>query len=103
MVEHGPDLLESDTRKPIDELRRDRPIFEILEEGRYRHARTAEYPGAAHAVGIPFDGRASGPIDHRENGTTAASRRLTTQANRLRADGAQAPPASSPVERVVRR
>src|SRR5437764_6047982 len=31
------------------------------------------------------------------------SRRLTNQANRLRADGAQAPPASSPVERVVRR
>ena len=28
--------------------------------------------------------------------------RLTNQANRLRADGAQAPPASSPVERVVR-
>src|SRR5438270_716792 len=31
------------------------------------------------------------------------SRRLTNQANRLRADGAPAPPASSPVERVVRR
>src|SRR5207248_3553400 len=30
-------------------------------------------------------------------------RRLTNQANRLRGDGAQAPPASSPVERVVRR
>ncbi len=29
-------------------------------------------------------------------------RRLTNQANRLRADGAQAPPASSPVERGVR-
>ena len=28
---------------------------------------------------------------------------LTNQANRLRADGAQAPPASGPVEREVRR
>src|SRR6059036_2849022 len=82
MVEHGPDLLESDTRKPIHELRRDRPIFKILEEGRYRHARTAEDPGAAHAVGIPFNGRTGRPIDHGENGTTAASRRLTNEANR---------------------
>src|SRR5207248_1900051 len=35
--------------------------------------------------------------------TLAAFRRLTNQANRPRADGAPAPPASSPVERVVRR
>ena len=89
MVEHGADLLESDTRKPIHELRRDRTIFEILEERRYRHARAAKHPDTAHAVGIPFNGRASRPIDHGENGTTAASRRLTNQANRRRADGAQ--------------
>jgi len=77
VVEHGPDLLESDTGKPIHKLRSDGPIFKILEEGRYRDARTAEHPGTAHAVGIPFNGRTSGPIDHGENGTTAASRRLT--------------------------
>src|SRR2546425_13348676 len=64
MVEHGADLLESDTRKPIHELRRDRTIFEILEERRYRHARDAKHPDTAHAVGIPFNGRASRPIDH---------------------------------------
>jgi len=74
MVEHGADLLESDTRKPIHELRRDRTIFEILEERRYRHARAAKHPDTAHAVGIPFNGRARG---------------LTNQANRRRADGAQ--------------
>src|SRR5207302_7204022 len=99
MVEHGADLLESDTRKPIHELRRDGSIFKILEECRHRHARTAEYPGTAHAVGIPFNGRTSGPIDHGENGTTAASRRLTNQANRRDEGRREAPPRSVRVER----
>ena len=88
MVEHGADLLESDTRKPIHELRRDGSILKILEEGRYRHARTAKYPRTAHAIRIPFDGGTSGPVDHEENGTTVTSRRLTNQASRARADGA---------------
>jgi hypothetical protein len=55
VIQHGADLLEGDTRKPLHELGRNRTIFKVLEEGRHRYARATEHPSTAHAVWIAFD------------------------------------------------
>ena len=70
VIEYRSNLLQSDPRKPFNKLRHLRAILQILEESRHWHARSPEYPRAADAFWVPFDGRARRPIDHDENGTT---------------------------------
>lgn len=70
-------LLESHAGEPFDELRRQRTIFEILEQCCEGHTRTSEDPRSTDALRIALDCGAGGPIDHGRNASTVASRRLT--------------------------
>ena len=65
-------LPEGDAWKPLDELRHQRPVLEVLEQRRHRYARTPEHPGSANAIRVPLDRRTSRPVDHGENAITAA-------------------------------
>ena len=71
MLQHGASLLDSYARKPLDELRYEGAILEILEERGDRHPGTAEYPRTTHAFGVAFNSRAGRPINHELDGTTA--------------------------------
>ena len=47
MFEHGFDLPSRDTRKPGEEFIYARAAFQVLEQSRHRHARSAKHPGTA--------------------------------------------------------
>ncbi len=70
MLQHGASLLDGDSGEPLDELRYERTVFEVLEERGDRHPRTAKHPRATHAFGVAFNSWASRPIDHTANSTT---------------------------------
>ena len=70
MLQHGASLLDGDSGEPLDELRYEGTIFEVLEERGDRHPGTAEHPRITHAFGVAFNSRAGRPIDHAANGTT---------------------------------
>ena len=70
MLQDGPNLLDGHARKPLDELRYKCTVFEVLEERCDRHSRAPKNPGTTHALGVPFNGRTCGPIDHILDGTT---------------------------------
>jgi hypothetical protein len=57
-------LLGRDAWKPPHEIRQLRPVFKVLEQGGYGHARAAKHPGATYALGISLYGRADAPVDH---------------------------------------
>lgn len=57
-------LLKGNPRKPFQKLRQLGTVFEVLEQGRYRHARAAKYPRATDPVGIALHGSTGGPINH---------------------------------------
>ena len=64
VLENGADLIERNTWEQLDELCRRNPIFEILEESGNGYASTTKNPSAAYAIRIPFNSRASRPVDH---------------------------------------
>ena len=80
MLKNRANLLERNTRKPLDELRDQRAVLEVLEQGSNGYASSAEDPRSAHAFGIPFDGGTRGPMNHAVNGTTLLIRRLNDEA-----------------------
>ena len=43
-------------RQPFDELRYQRAVFEVREQGSDRYARAAKHPSAAHAVRVSLNG-----------------------------------------------
>lgn len=57
-------LLKRNARKPLNKLRKLRPVFEIFKESRYGNARATEYPRATDALRVPFNGRTRRPINH---------------------------------------
>lgn len=64
VFEYGADLLRGNAREPLHELRYLRAILQILKQRGNRHARTAEDPCSADAIGMTFHGRARRPVDH---------------------------------------
>ena len=64
MLKNRASLLGCHTGKPLDEVMQRRVIFQVLEEGRDRYARTAEDPCSAYACGVTFNSRAGRPVDH---------------------------------------
>lgn len=64
VFQHGADLLDSDAGKPLNELRNERAVLEVLEQRRHRHPGAAKHPGTAYALGIAFNGGTGRPIDH---------------------------------------
>ena len=70
MLQYGAYLLNGDAGKPFNELRYERAIFEVLEEGGDRHSSAVKHPSPAHALRIAFDSRACRPINHELNDTT---------------------------------
>lgn len=65
-------LPEGDAWKPLDELRDQGAVLEVLEQRRHGYAGTPEHPGSADAIRIALDRRTSRPVDHGENAITAA-------------------------------
>ena len=56
VLQHGANLLDCDAGKPLNELRDERAVLEVLEERRHRYARATKEPVAAVAFGVVFDG-----------------------------------------------
>jgi len=81
MLQYGANLLNCDAGEPLNELRYERPIFEILEERCDGHSGTTKYPGATHALGIAFDRRTCGPVNHGLHGTTGSQTAKTANAS----------------------
>ena len=77
-------LFQSHAGEPLDELRCQRTILEILEQCCNRDARTSKDPCSADTVWVAFDCGAGGPLNHRGDASTVASRRLTTSLSRGR-------------------
>src|SRR5512139_2872178 len=65
MFQHGEDLVNRDTREPLEKLRYECAVLEIFEQGGNRNTRARKYPCATYALGIAFYDRTRGPIDHR--------------------------------------
>jgi len=84
MLQYGANLLNRDAGEPLNELRYERAVFEVLEERCHRHSSAAKHPSPTHALRIAFDGRACGPINHDVNDTT---RTQTTKTANARAQG----------------
>jgi hypothetical protein len=82
MLQDGANLLDGDAREPLNELRYECAVFEVLEKGRDRHSGAAKYPGATHALGIALNGQTSRPVNHRLHGTTGAEETANAGANR---------------------
>ena len=70
VIEYGTGLFQRNTRKPLDELRHEGTVLKILKKRGYRHAGAAKYPRATDTFRVSLNRRASGPIDHNENGST---------------------------------
>jgi hypothetical protein len=70
MLQYGANLLNGDAGEPLNELRHERTVFEVLEECCDRHPSVAKHPSPAHAFRIALDGRACGPINHDVDDTT---------------------------------
>ena len=79
MLQDGANLLDGDAVEPLNELRYERAVFEVLEERRHRDSGAAKYPDTAHSLVIAFNRRTSGPIDHNRN---LAAQRLSRAAYR---------------------
>jgi hypothetical protein len=77
VLQHSAYLLESHTGEPLDELRRQCTVLEVLEEGCNWYSRASKDPRSADAVWVALDYGAGRPIDHGKDASTAASRRLT--------------------------
>lgn len=59
VLQHRTCLIERDAGEQLDELTDRHPVFEVLKQGRERHARAAEDPGPADALGVAFYRRAT--------------------------------------------
>jgi hypothetical protein len=57
MLQHCANLLEGDTRKPLNELGDLRAVLEIFEQGGNRNSCTHEDPRASNSLRIALDGR----------------------------------------------
>lgn len=57
MLEHGANLFECDTWKPVDELVYSGAIFKVLEQCSNRYARAREHPSITHASRIALHDR----------------------------------------------
>jgi hypothetical protein len=77
MLQYGANLLNGDAGKPLNELRYERAVFEVLKERCDRHPSAAEYPSPTHTLRIAFDGRACGPVNHKMNDTIGTQTKKT--------------------------
>jgi len=90
MLQYGANLLNRDAGEPLNELRYERAVFEVLEERCHRHSSAAKHPSPTHALRIAFDGRACGPINHDVNDTTRTQTTKTANAHANRAPRSEA-------------
>ena len=79
MLQYGANLLDGNAGKPLNELRYERAVFEVLEERCDRNPSTAKHPSPTHALRIAFDSRAFGPINHEANDTTGTQTTKTAK------------------------
>jgi len=70
MLQYGAYLLNSDAWKPFNELRYERAVFQVLEEGGNRYSSAAKHPSPAHTLRIALHSRACRPVNHELNDTT---------------------------------
>lgn len=84
VLQDSADLFQSHARKPLDKLRCQGTVLEILEQCCNGNARTSKDPCSADAVWVALNCGARGPIDHGRNASTVASRRLTSAATGAR-------------------
>ena len=90
MLQYGANLLNGDAGKPLNELRYERAIFEVLEESCHRHPSAAKHPSSTHALRIAVDSRACGPVNHELDDTTRAQITKTSNAGHNRAPAREA-------------
>jgi hypothetical protein len=102
MLQNGANLLDGDAREPLNELRYECAVFEVLEKGRDRHSGAAKYPGATNALGIALNGQTSGPVNHRRHGTTGAEETANVRAEGAPRSEATRVPNSDAVRRSPR-
>jgi hypothetical protein len=65
MLQYSANLFNGDTREPLHKLRYECTVLKILEQGSHRNARAREHPRTTCALGVAFDHRTCGPVDHR--------------------------------------
>jgi hypothetical protein len=65
MLQYSANLFNGDTREPLDELRHECTVLKILEQGGDRNARARKHPRTTYALGVAFDRRTCGPVNHR--------------------------------------
>ncbi len=58
MLQDGAHLFEGDTWEPLNELGHQATVFEVLEQGCYRHSGTSEHSRSANPIRVALDGRA---------------------------------------------
>ena len=58
MLQDGAHLFRSNTREPLNELGDQGTVFDVLEQGCYRHSGASEHPCSAHPIRVPLDGGA---------------------------------------------
>jgi hypothetical protein len=85
MLQYGANLLNGNAGKPLNELRYERAVFEVLEECCDRHPSAAKHPSPTHALRIALDGRACRPINHEVDDTTGTQTTKTANAAHQRA------------------
>ena len=76
VLKYGANLFKRDARKPLDKLRHGGAVLKILKQRGYGHSSASENPRSADAIRVAFDPSTSGPIDHDEDASTTAVRRL---------------------------
>ena len=77
VLKYRADLFERDARKPLNKLRDWGAVLEILKQSRYRNSRASKNQRSADTIRVAFDDGTSGPIDHDEDASTMAAKRLT--------------------------
>jgi len=80
MLQYGANLFNSNAGKPLNELRYECAVFEVLEERCDRHPSAAKHPSSTHALRIALDSGACRPINHEVDDTTGTQTTKTANA-----------------------
>jgi hypothetical protein len=72
VLQNCADLLQGHAGKPLDELRCQRTVLEVLEKRCNWYSSTSKHPCSADAVWVALDCGASRPIDHGRDASTSA-------------------------------
>jgi len=70
MFEDSANLFNRDAGKPLHELGYLRAILQVLKQCSNRHTRATKYPRTTDTLRVPFNSRASRPVNHKANSST---------------------------------